>query len=209
MLQRQNVWVPMTRHNTLFRDGVERFLRNNPISTLVSSSLRLEPENMFAALEPDPRAEKPVARLLAVPFVVPKYVCDPAEGSQLPAVNTGFLNNVADSLNSLHVMERLLPRLSIHVSICLQLQQVQPLHEGDRVIIISSLDKIGKRIAYCKTDFYVDQDESPKGVRAAERSIDSIDSLQHVLNHYRKVASGSHVKSILERVKAEATATTA
>lgn len=222
MLQRQKLWVPMMKHNPMFAQGVERFLYKNPMSTYVTSTLGLKPEKVFVALEPDAREpEKQVARLLAVPFTVTAGACGdccgttttvsssstPAAlavcGKQRRPLSHGFATNVSDSLNSLHVMERLLPTLSIHVSICLQLQQLQQLHEGDEVVIVSSIEKMGKRIAYCKTDFYLDQVEPPKEVAKAERSMETVEDLLYVLSGYRKALTGSHVKNILAKNKEE------
>lgn len=207
MLQRQKIWVPVLKHNPMYAEGVERFLRNNPMSTRVAATLGLRPDNMFVALEPDERhPEKKVARLMAIPFVVTPSAC----GSQLHTggrrpLSGGFATNTSDSLNSLHVMERLLPGMPIHVSVCLQVQQQRSLYVGDRVVIISSIDKIGKRMAYCKTDFYLDPLEVPAQVEKEEKKIQTVDDLERVLREgYTQAISGSHVKSILEKVKKEA-----
>lgn len=226
MLQRQKLWVPMMKHNPMFAQGLERFLHKNPMSTYVASTLGLRPDNVFVALEPDARyPEKSVARFMAVPFKVTSAACgDYLAASVTPSslsssgastsvggsmrrrpLSHGFATNASDSLNSLHVMERLLPTLSIHVSICLQLQQLQQLYEGDELIIVSAIEKMGKRIAYCKTDVYLDQFEPPKEVAKAERSMENVDDLIQVLAGYRKALTGSHVKNILAKTKEEPT----
>eukprot|EP00796_Vickermania_ingenoplastis_P004025 gene4025-2879_t len=202
MLQRQKLWVPVLQHNPMFENGVERFLHNNPMSTRIASTLRLRPDKMFVALEPDSRDPlKRVPRLLAIPFEVTRSACAEAMGSGRRPISSGFATNTSDSLNSLHVMERLLPHMPIHVSVCLQVQQHQRLYEGDRVVIVSCIDKIGKRIAYCRTDYYVDQDTAPKEVEKAEQQITTIDDLLEVLKGYPAAITGCHVKNILEKAK--------
>lgn len=210
MLQRQRIWVPIVEHNPLFKKGLEDFLYNNPMSTFVASTLQLRPENMFVAVEPNARNPgSKVARLLAVPFRITPQACDDKpDGAIARPFSTGFATNVSDCLNSLQVMERLLPFMPIHVSICLQMQQVpkHSLHEGDEIVIMSNIEKIGKRIAYCKTDIYLDKPSSPLAsspkLLAKERDLRSVEELQNFIDqYYPKVMSGSHVKSILERKK--------
>lgn len=206
MLQRQKLWVPIAQHNPKFAEGMERFLHNNPMSTLIASTLGLHPERMYVALEPDARQpERRVPRLLAVPFTVSPAACGTrmSEGARRP-FSYGFATNTSDSLNSLHVMERLLPALPIHVSVCLQMSQQQQLYEGDRVVIVSSINKIGKRMAYCSTDFFLDTPEAPsKELEAEEQRVQTVDDLRQVLGGYTRVLSGNHVKSILEKMKKE------
>lgn len=210
MLHRQKIWVPIAEHNPLFKQGLEDFLYNNPMSTFVASTLQLRQENMFVAVAPDARKpSRKVARLLAVPFRITPQACDDqSDSAKARPFSSGFASNVSDSLNSLQVMERLLPFMPIHVSICLQMQQLskQSLLEGDDIVIISNIEKIGKRIAYCKTDIYLDKPSSylassPK-LLAKERDLRSVEELQNFIDqYYLKVMSGSHVKSILEKKK--------
>lgn len=210
MLQRQKIWVPILEHNPLFKEGLERFLHNNPMSTFVASTLQLRPENMFVTLAPDAfHPEKKVARLLAVPFKITPAACDEmCETTNKRLFSTGFATNVSDSLNSLQVMERLLPAMPIHVSICLQMQQQprEPLFEGEDVVIISGIEKMGKRIAYCKTDIYLDTPPSiltsSPILKKKEQELSSVEQLQSFLDqYYPKVMCGNHVKSILEKKK--------
>lgn len=210
MLQRQKIWIPILEHNPLFKEGLEKFLHNNPMSTFVVSTLHLRAENMFVALAPDAiRPDKKVARLLAVPFKVTSGVCDEVcNETNKRLFSAGFATNVSDCLNSLQVMERLLPFMPIHVSICLQMQQ-QPklsLYEGDDVVIVSAIEKMGKRIAYCKTDIYLDTPSttltSSPSLRRKEQDLSSVGQLETFLEqYYPKVVSGNHVKSILEKKK--------
>lgn len=204
MLQRQKIWVPILQHNPHYAEGVQRFLHNNPMSTRIATTLGLRVDNMYVALEADGRhKDKKVARFLAVPFTVTSSACGAiAAGSRRP-LSGGFATNTSDSLNSLHVMERLLPGMPIHVSVCLQVQQQRTVYEGDQLVIVSCIDKIGKRMAYCKTDFFLDEEKAPSSIAKAEQQIQTVDDLEKVLNGYSRVISGSHVKSILEKSKKE------
>lgn len=208
MLRRQNLWIPVLQHNPLFGKGLEKFLFQNPVSTLVASKLKLSADNIFVALEADARKPgKQVARFMAVPFTVTEDICDTSQSiSQTPTLSTGFATNVSDSLNSLQVMERLLPIMSVHVSICLNLHQQTPIRKGDEIVIISSIDKIGKRIAYCSTDFILDG-ATPESVALKEKNIQTFEDLKTVLAGYPKLMSGKHVKNILEKTKSDKEAT--
>jgi hypothetical protein len=208
MLQRQSLWVPLTKHNPAFLDGFHRFLHNNPVTSLAVATMRLNPEEIHVALVPDARhPEKRVAAMMAFPVQVTAAACDDDHvhgRSDAPRreIADGLAMTVCDSYNSFHVMERLLPHFNPHVSVNIQSQCIRPLREGETAVVVSTIDKMGKRLVYCKTEFFV---ETAAAVTAElierEKQLKTVDELRAALTYYDKVMNGTHVKSILSEGK--------
>ncbi|EPY35652.1 hypothetical protein STCU_01022 [Strigomonas culicis] len=197
MLKRLSaVWVPVLRHNALFPEGLAGFLDGNPVSQRAARDFSITPDQVYVALEPHPR--KPdvrVATMMAFPATVRAGSCDDGYLTHGAAVS------MCDTVNSYQVMERLLPDRTIHVSVYLQAQELQPVREGDQIVMISTIDKMGKRLVYCKTDIYRDLGEVSAAMAAQEGEVRTVRELQVALTRYQKVISGTHVKSILHGVK--------
>lgn len=212
MLTRQSLWVPLVKHNPAFLENFHRFLHNNPITTLSVSGMRLNPEEIRVALVPDARhPSKQVAAMMAFQVQVTPAACDHVHDHAHEAkpvlhreIAYGFANTVCDSYNSFHVMERLLPHFNPHVSVNIQAQCIRPLREGERAVVISTIDKMGKRLVYCKTEFFVEPaDASAITAEMVERekNLKTIEQLRAALIYYEKVVNGTHVKSILPEGK--------
>lgn len=217
MLQRQKLWVPVLKHNPSFTEYFNRFITGNPITSMNVAALNLRPESMFVALQPDKRNHgKQVAAMLAVNIKVLRPACDVlpdiipsrrgtedhGNGSAAEAVmNYGFATALVDSMNSFHVMERLLPVYVPHVSVNIQSQLCEPapcsLAEGTDLVVISTIEKFGKRLVYCSTDFYLDEPTVPAERAAREAGIENLADLQGALRCYRRLLHGTHVKSVL------------
>lgn len=197
MLKRLSaVWVPVQQHNPLFAKGLAGFLNGNPVSSRAARSFDIKADNIYVALEPHPKKpEVKLATMMAFPAVVRGETCDDG------FLTHGAAVSMCDTVNSFQVMERLLPELAVHVSVCLQAQELQPVKEGDRIVMISSIDKMGKRLVYCKTDIYKDMDEVTAAMAAAEGEVRTMHDLRVALTRYEKVVAGTHVKSILPNVK--------
>lgn len=205
MLQRQKLWVPVLQHSPSFPEFFARFLVDNPITCLSVAALNIQPTAMKVALQPDARQPgRQVAAMLAVSVRVLRPACDalpqhPSEGGAA-ALNFGFATALADSMNSFHVMERLLPAFVPHVSVNIQCQLLSApssLAEGTDLVVVSSIDKLGKRLVYCTTDLYVDEISIPPEVAKREAEMETLSDLQGALKAYKKVLHGTHVKSIL------------
>ncbi|KPI89556.1 hypothetical protein ABL78_1324 [Leptomonas seymouri] len=215
MLKRQSLWVPLVKHNPAFLNGFRQFLRNNPVTTLSVSSMNLNPEEIQVLAVPDARHPlKQVAAMMAFPVQVTPAACecvyDDAHHTK-PALHReiafGLATTVCDSYNSFHVMERLLPHFNAHVSVNIQAQMTRPLREGEKAVVISSIDKMGKRLVYCKSEFFLELAEgsgvlTPELVER-EQNLKTIDDLRAALMNYEKVMNGTHVKSILPEGRAK------
>lgn len=133
----------------------------------------MRPENSYVALvnerhhsnnnkkskPTDDNTESKVAALLAFPITVSPEACDynPVTGKQ--TLTMGFASGICDSTNSIHVMLRLLPRIPWHVSVNMQTQMNCEVEANSKLILISYIDKMGKRLAFCTTQAYYDVEE--------------------------------------------------
>lgn len=208
MLKRQALWVPAVKHNPAFVDYFHRFLVGNPITSLSVAALRIKPEEIQVALEPNSRRPGTmVTSMMAFPATIDASACDTAllaNGEQRQQLSFGLATAVCDSCNSFHVMERLIPQMTPHVSVNIQSQCIAPLRAGDAVVVVSTIEKMGKRLVYCKSEFLVEKPSSAvtAAMIKAEAELSTIAELQASLMQYDKAISGTHVKSILSGSKA-------
>lgn len=206
MLARQALWVPVVKHCPSFVESFHRFLRDNPITSLSVAAVGLKPEEAQVALEPDTRdPERLVAAMMAFPVQISAAACDFALDAppQRPReLSAGFATSLCDSCNSFQVMQRLLPAFSAHVSVNLESQCLRTLREGEKVVVVSTIDKMGKRLVYCGTDFYVEP-TAPVAAEVVERerNLKTLADLRAALTYYEKAVSGAHVKSIVSERK--------
>ncbi|KAG5505688.1 hypothetical protein JKF63_05023 [Porcisia hertigi] len=207
MLTRQALWVPVAKHNPAFVERLHGFLQNNPFTSLNVAAVGLKLEDIRVALEPDARdPNKMITPLMAFPVQVSATACDCVldhqQKDQQPQLNLGFATAICDSFNTFHVMERLLPALNMHVSINIESHCMRNLREGEKFVVVSTIDKIGKRIAYCKANFLVEPtDPVPTEVIQRERNIKTLAELQKALMNYENTFSVAHVKSIISERK--------
>ncbi|KAK7200184.1 hypothetical protein NESM_000069300 [Novymonas esmeraldas] len=199
MLSRQALWVPLVQHSPTFTDVFAKFLHNNPITSLNVAAMGLKPEEARVALEPDARSPgKMVVSMMAFPLRVSAAACDVTADQQRRELTFGFATAVCDSCNSIHVIERLLPALNPHVSVNIQSQCARSLVEGEKVVVVSTVDKLGKRLVYCKTWFLAEPTEPvPEEVVQREKGITTVAELRAALAYYETVVTSAHVKSIM------------
>ncbi|KAG5479759.1 hypothetical protein LSCM4_05766 [Leishmania orientalis] len=206
ILKRQALWVPVVKHSPAFVECAQKLLQSSPITSLNAAAMGLKLEEVQVALEPDPRhPDQMMSSMMAFPVQISAPACDfvpdqqsLAQQQQPRELTFGFAISLSDSCNTLHVMERLLPALNPHVSVNIQSHCMRNLREGERLVVVSSIDKMGKRLVYCKTDFYVEAAEPvPEEVVQREKSIKTLAELRAALMYYEKAVSGSHVKSIM------------
>ncbi|KAG5479374.1 hypothetical protein LSCM1_04634 [Leishmania martiniquensis] len=204
MLARQALWVPVVKHSPAFVEGAHKLLQKSPITSLNVAAMGLKLEEVQVVLEPDPRHPgKVIASMMAFPACISAAACDFVHGQQQRRELTfGFATSLSDSCNTFHVMERLLPALNPHVSVNIQSHCMRRLREGEKLVVVSTIDKMGKRLVYCKTDFYVEVTEPvPEEMVQREKSIKTPAELRAALMYYEKAVSGSHVKSIISELK--------
>ncbi|KAG5506054.1 hypothetical protein GH5_05735 [Leishmania sp. Ghana 2012 LV757] len=199
ILKRQALWVPVVKHSPAFVECAQKLLQSSPITSLNAAAMGLKLEEVQVALEPDPRhPDQMMSSMMAFPVQISAPACDFVPDQQPRELTFGFAISLSDSCNTLHVMERLLPALNPHVSVNIQSHCMRNLREGERLVVVSSIDKMGKRLVYCKTDFYVEAAEPvPEEVVQREKSIKTLAELRAALMYYEKAVSGSHVKSIM------------
>lgn len=202
MLSRQPLWVPVVKHNPAFLESYHRFLHSNPICAQNVAAMNLKPEDVHVALVPDRRAPgKHVAAMMAFPMKVLPAACDvhPADGRQL--LSFGYASALCDSANSFHVMERLLPAFNAHVSVNIQSQYLRPLVAEEDIVVISEIDKMGKRLVYCKTGYFVEPKVVSAEMQAQDEGVRTLRDLHAALSSYEKAVNGTHVKSIIASPK--------
>ncbi|CAD2220924.1 thioesterase superfamily protein [Angomonas deanei] len=161
----------------------------NAISVRTVASFGLSHANTWAAFEPGRKEGTKQAALVAFTATVGESACD-ATGH----LSIGHITSLNDTLNSYHVMERLYPDLSIHVSVSLQSQLLRPIPVGEKIVVISTIDKMGKNLVYCKSDFYLDR---PMAATEKVSPITTVREVKQALSEYEKLATGTHIKSIL------------
>ncbi|CAM38836.1 conserved hypothetical protein [Leishmania braziliensis MHOM/BR/75/M2904] len=204
LLARQALWVPVVKHNPTFVEQVHKFLQISPITSLTAAAIGLKLEEVRVALEPDARhTDKMVASMMAFPVQISGAACDSVlEQQQRRELSFGFATSMCDSCNTIHLIERLLPASHSHVSVSIQSNCMRNLREGEKLLVVSTIDKMGKRLVYCKTDFFVEVTEPvPEEVVQRERNIKTLAELRVALMHYEKAVSGAHVKLIIAERK--------
>lgn len=137
----------------------------------------MRPENSYVALVNDRHHTKnKVAALLAFPITVSPEACDYNPVTQRQTLSMGFATGICDSTNSIHVMLRLLPRILWHVSVNIQTQMNCEVEANSKLILISYIDKMGKRLAFCTTQAYYDVEEESENDKASSSSSSSNNS---------------------------------
>ena len=134
-----------------------------------------------------------VSALMLFPFTV-----ESGATNVFGTTHGGMLMTLLDMFTSLHICERLLPETNGHVSVNLNMNFVAAAKKGDKLVGVTRVDKQGKRLVYTTADFFLDV---PHPVGAPTHSVSTMDELNAMINEYPRIASGSHVKSILANVR--------
>ncbi|CCW63793.1 unnamed protein product [Phytomonas sp. EM1] len=202
MLKRQSLWVPVIKHNPIFAKAFHEFKKSSPITNLLFNGARISEEVIHVALDTDAQnPNRSVTALMAFPMLVHEDLCEGTGSDERKALACGIEVGLSDAMNSIHMMERLLPEKTPNVSVNMHAESLKPIHAGDRILVISSIDKFGKGLVYFKTDFYLEPQSVSEEILARERDITSLQGLHAALNLYEKLAHVVHLKCILKSKK--------
>ncbi|CBH15194.1 hypothetical protein, conserved [Trypanosoma brucei gambiense DAL972] len=188
MFSRHSLWVPAASHFPKFVEHFNRFLKASPHNVELQKALCYKEEETQLLIIQDPKARQPIFAM-AFPFTVTPALCD---GSRM---GLGTFTSLVDTTTSLHVAAALLPTSDMHVSVSLQTNCVQPITAGEKVVMISRMDKFGKRLAFLsarllRLDDVYENTVAPTAGRELEE-------LERQLSQYQTLANGTHVKCIL------------
>ncbi|CCD20769.1 hypothetical protein ERJ75_000681500 [Trypanosoma vivax] len=187
MLTRGAAWVPVATHIPSFLNCFSSFVKDSPHNTALQNVLNYKAENTWALVRTDAKGRK-TTDALAFPFTVPAALC---EGQR---VGLGPFTSLVDTTTSLHVAIALLPSNDMHVSVNIQANAVQPICAGDKVVLISYMDKFGKRLAFVSAQLsrYRDTSEGLTGFEGLDG-----EKLERLCASGETLAMGRHVKCIL------------
>lgn len=119
-----------------------------------------------------------------------------------PVMQTGFATLLCDSLTSVHVMQSLAPARPMHVSVNMLTRvtstAARALRSGDQALLVSKIEKFGKRIIYCSARVYLDEDTVSVAREFAEGQTTSAAELEEQLACYQIAVSYSHVKNVMQ-----------
>nr|CCC93432.1 conserved hypothetical protein [Trypanosoma congolense IL3000] len=190
MLSRHPLWIPATAHIPKFVDHFNRFLNDSPHNVVMQKALRYNGEDTRVLLTQDSKGGKSVLAM-AFPFTVLPALCD------MSRMGLGVFTSLVDTTTSLHVAAALLPSNDMHVSVSLQTNCVSPITAGEKVVLISRMDKFGKRLAFLSAQLLhegaVSTDEVCNNLTAGE----GLQEVERQLREYPVLANGRHVKCIL------------
>ncbi|ORC89391.1 thioesterase superfamily protein [Trypanosoma theileri] len=171
-------------------------------TTLLHDLLQLQPQDAFVLMKPIPVSPiTPVTPntmimplkdhifpfAMAWPFTITKGTTD-VNG----ILAHGALLTLTDMFTSLHLMLALLPQFLGHVSVSIQCNTVQPMREGETIVAITHVDKIGKRLLFSSVEF-LSATTSLTGLEEGER----MDVIKTAIQNQKVCANAKHVKSIL------------
>ncbi|CCW71810.1 unnamed protein product [Phytomonas sp. Hart1] len=202
MLKRQPLWIPVLTHNPGFARAFRDFRAMSAVSNRLLDGSRVSAEDIHVALDVDPKIpHKKVAVLMAFPLRVHGDLCDAVGPKGEHGLLCGVETALADCMNTVHVIERLLPASTPNVSVSIHAESLRRINKGDRILVVSAIDKMGKSMVYLKTDFYLEPESASEEMVMRERDIASLQDLRMALNLYEKLAHVVHVKCILNSKK--------
>ncbi|KEG08797.1 thioesterase superfamily protein [Trypanosoma grayi] len=202
MLSRQSLWVPVAAHSPAFLEHYITFTQRSPHTNLMLKALKYAPENTRVLLQPDSRNKgRNVTLAMAFPFTITSAACEAcgAGPAATRAMGSGAFTSLVDTASSLHLMERLLPSDVVHVSVNIQANCLKPISEGERVVLISRMDKAGKRLNFLSAELLRDDSSgSAPGALVDEKEASSVKELERLLRQYTVLGNGKHVKCVIQ-----------
>ncbi|KAH9597618.1 Thioesterase domain [Trypanosoma melophagium] len=123
---------------------------------------------------------------MAWPFTITKETTD---GNGILA--HGALLTLVDMFTSLHLMVARLPQFVGHVSVSLQCNTVQSMREGESIVAVTRVDKMGKRLLFSSVEFL-----SSNALTGLEDN-DRMNVIQTAIQDHKVCANAKHVKSLL------------
>ncbi|ORC89390.1 thioesterase superfamily protein [Trypanosoma theileri] len=216
MLKRFPFWVPVSAHTPSFLERGTQFTQSSPHTQLLLTKLNYRLEETRVLCIPDTRKkERLVSLAMAFPFTITADACDVPVGMKpedTPVMSCGALTSLVDTTTSLHVVERLLPENITHVSVDIQVRSLHPIRAGDRVVLISRMDKMGARLAFLSAELLHDNNseigldtattETTSGKEGEDMNkngnqVGSLKVLEEMIVRHRVLAQGNHVKCLL------------
>ncbi|KAH9597528.1 Thioesterase domain [Trypanosoma melophagium] len=218
MLKRYPFWLPVSTHAPAFIEQCTHFTQKAPHTQMLLNKLHYRPEQTRVLRIPDTRKkDRLVSLAMAFPFTITADVCDLIIGmkaGETPVMSCGALTSLVDTTTSIHVVERLLPEDITHVSVNIQVSCLHPIRAGDRVVMISRMDKMGARMAFLSAELLHDTESEELADTAEKKTITttrgggdvsneignqvgSVKDLEEMIRRYRVLAKGNHVKCLL------------
>lgn len=201
----EEVWVPVLqvfpKYTSMY--DVVRSIDHHGIK-LLDDILALQPQDGLVFMKPIPVS--PVTPntttmplkghifpfAMAWPFTITKETTD--ENGFLAH---GALITLTDMLTSLHLMLALLPQFVGHVSVSMQSNTVRPMREGETIVAVTRVDKMGKRLLFSSMELLL---ATPlTGLDDGER----INAVRTAIQNRKVCANAKHVKSLLAPPKDE------
>lgn len=199
MLTRHPLWLPVASHAPTFLERYVSFVQKSPQSRLLLEAINYCPESTKVFLRPCARrVGQNIIALMAFPFTITPAVCDENGESDVNkhTMTTGAFTSLLDTTTSMHITESLKPSIERHVSVNIQVNLLSPISLGERVVLISKLDKLGKRLAYMSATLLRDECEESLAANNEAHEMSTGD-MDNVLRRYDVLANGTHVKCIL------------
>lgn len=208
MFARQQIWKPLFGLNPAFKGFTEKFAEVDPMSTHSLTVVGIQFADIQVAMSQDHRGN-PVAALLAARVTIPREACcdggntDKGAAATPPCLSIGYATTLSDTMSTFHIMGRLLPTMTAHVSVNMQSQVCVPggLAVGTDIAVVSTVRKQGKQLCYCTTDILRMPSESEVMAEMLEReaAVKSVADLRMALRHYNKLFHNSHVKAFMQQ----------
>lgn len=193
MLRRSALFRPSIEVNPKWEHVCQVLLAHDRFANFsMDHVLKFDPTAVRTVLHKDPSSGVEKSALMLFPFTV-----ESGATNVFGTTHGGLLMTLLDMFSSLHICERLLPGTNGHVSVNLNMNFIAAAKKGDKVVGVTKVGKQGKRLVYTDVDFLLDV---PEPVGAPGKSPTTLRELEEMLKEYPRIASGSHVKSILSNV---------
>ncbi|EKF30595.1 hypothetical protein MOQ_005590 [Trypanosoma cruzi marinkellei] len=199
MFARQPLWVPLLTHTPAFLERYLSLTQVSPHTKLLLDSINYLPENTRVLLVPDARAKgRHVTYAMAFPFTVTAAVCDAGSPGSADSgmMSSGAFTSLLDVTTTIHVMERIMPSRDSHVSVNMQVNCLQPIRLGEKVVLISRADKTGSRLAFMSAELLRDNCGANTELDG-EPPAATVEEMERLLRRFEVLANGKHVKCFI------------
>ncbi|KPI89557.1 hypothetical protein ABL78_1325 [Leptomonas seymouri] len=138
--------------------------------------------------------------VVAAPFTVCPEVCDSsdtADAHQPRYMVESAATALMDMVTSFHIIMAKFPKTNGHVSLSIQTNHMDKMVCGKTYLVISRIDKMGRRIVYTSVDFVEPQLQRVHDAQADPLPISNTTELLSALKSATVLANVKHVKSML------------
>ncbi|RNF21081.1 thioesterase superfamily protein [Trypanosoma conorhini] len=154
---------------------------------LLEEQLLLDQNRVFVTMRPVPVTQAPGPQqnfpyAMAWPVTVTAAV---TEGDGV--LSQGAVLALTDMLTSLHLMLAFMPTPVGHVSVSMQCNRMQTIREGDALLVVTRIDKMGKRLVFTTAEFLrsmspatAHSDSAESGIDAATRCCSLCGNVKHI-----------------------------